>query len=205
MQGGRLRSACFSLVAVITALSGCAHLDHDLGTPLPMDALSDISVGSHYSEVLQRFGPPTKMSAMGDGMAFLYEHVALVEKQYGLILPGEIGRWIKAVYASADADVETVLFVFDSEGELLGYDDQSWGSDAGAGMSLTLIFSAGSFTDTEQYETSASRSLDWGKSLTMPPLITLNLEKNLETGANGLQMTTSSDAVGQHTLQLKSK
>ena len=78
-------------------------------------------------------------------------------------------------------------------------------ADAGAGMSMTLIFSAGSFTDTEQYESSASRSLDWGRALTMPPLLALNAGQNLETGANGVQLTTNSLAVGQHTLELRAK
>jgi hypothetical protein len=118
-------------------------------------------------------------------------------------LPGEIGKWIKAVYASADADVDVMLLVFDEQGKLRGADAQKWASDAGAGMSATLIFSAGSFTDTERYENSATRSLDWGKSLTLPPLRALNAGQNLEIGVNGVQLTTNSAAVGQHTLELK--
>jgi hypothetical protein len=70
-------------------------------------------------------------------------------------------------------------------------------------MSLTLLFSTGSFTDTEQYETSPARSLDWGKALTMPPLVSLNDRQNLETGQNGIKLTTSPKAVGQHALELK--
>jgi len=51
-------------------------------------------------------------------MVFQYEHITLKERQYGLILPGEIGKWIKAVYASADAAIEVMLFVFDVDGNL---------------------------------------------------------------------------------------
>jgi len=168
-----------------------------------VESLSDFSMDSHYSDVLAEYGPPTKMSALPDGMVFLYEHVKLTERQYGLILPGEIGNWIKAVYASADADVEAMLFVFDGQGELQSAGAQTWSSDAGAGMSLTLIFSAGSFTDTEQYELSATQSLEWGKALTKPLLVTLNSRQNLESGINGVQLTTNSKGIGQHTLQLK--
>ena len=192
------------LLAVVSVLSGCAHLEHDLGKSLAVESIGAFSEGSHYAEVLDRLGPPTKLSALPNGMAFLYEHVLLTERQYGLILPGEIGKWIKAVYASADAEVEVMVFIFDEKGMLRGADNQAWSADAGAGMSMTLIFSAGSFTDTEQYEKSAARSLEWGKFLTLPPLVVLNDGQNLETGANGVQLTTNSKGIGQQTLELGS-
>ena len=188
---------------LLAVLAGCAHLEHDIGQPLDLDGLSRVAAGSHYGDVLDQFGPPTKISSLPDGMVFLYEHIQLAERQYGLILPGEIGKWIKAVYASADADVDVMLLVFDEQGKLRGADAQKWAADAGAGMSVTLIFSAGSFTDTEQYEASASRPLDWGRGLTQAPLEALNARQNLETGANGVQLTTNSAGVGQHTLELK--
>ena len=191
-----------TLLVAALALSGCAFLEHEIGTPLPSESMGEISEGAHFSDVLDRFGPPTKMTALSDGMAFLYEHVKLTERQYGLILPGEIGKWIKAVYASADADIEVVLFIFDEQGRLRGADEQTWSADAGAGMSLTLIFSAGSFTDTEQYEESGARSLDWGLALLMPPLVVLNSGQDLESGINGLQLTTNSKGIGQQILEL---
>ena len=190
-------------IFVTASLSGCAYLEHELGTPLSVELLNELPEGSSYAKVLDQLGPPTKMSALPDGMTFLYEHIKLKERQYGLILPGEIGKWIKAVYASGDADIEAILLVFDGQGKLRGADVQSWTSDAGAGMSMTLIFSAGSFTDTEHYESSAARPLDWGRFLTKPLLVTLNANQNLETGNNGVPLTTNSKGIGQHTLELK--
>jgi hypothetical protein len=201
----RLRFATWGLLAAITVQAGCAHLEHDIDAGIAADTLVDIAHGSHYGAVLERFGPPTKLTTLPDGMAFLYEHVYLQERQYGLILPGEIGKWIKAVYASADADVDVLLFVFDKDGRLQGADAQSWSADAGAGMSMTLIFSAGSFTDTENYESSPAELLDWGKALTQPLLVSLNTRQSLKSGENGLEQTTSADGIGQHTLELKTE
>ena len=200
----RFQTVLWSLLLSATGLSGCASLEHEIGAPLPDESADEFPAGSHYSEILEHYGPPTKMSALPDGMVFLYEHIVLTESQYGLILPGEIGKWIKAVYASADADVVAAIFIFDGRGELRGTDRQTWSADAGAGMSMTLIFSAGSFTDTEQYESSASRSLDWGWNLLSPPLVVLNSGNDLESGANGIQLTTNSKGIGQHTLELRS-
>ena len=191
--------------ALCIVLTGCAKLTHDIGGALEQSAVESIRPGVHYAEVLGRLGPPTKLSALPNGMVFVYEHANLTERQYGLILPGEIGKWIKAVYASADADIETMIFVFDAAGSLRSSDEDVWHTDAGAGMSLTLLFSTGSFTDTERYSSSPVRSLGWGKSLLMPPLVSLNSRQNLETGQNGIQLTTSPAAVGQHTLELSSE
>ena len=197
--------ACWRTLALCVSLAGCAHLEHDIGSSLDETALDNLQPGTSYARVLDAFGPPTKMSALPDGMVFVYEHASLTERQYGLILPGEIGKWIKAVYASASADIETVAFVFDGQGMLQGLDGEVWQTDAGAGMSLTLLFSTGSFTDTRQYEESPARSLDWGKALTMPPFVTLNSPQDLETGQNGIQLTTSPAVVGQHTLELQAR
>jgi hypothetical protein len=180
-------------------------LEHDIGAKFDEAVLERVGVGAYYAEILEELGPPTKMSALPDGMVFVYENTKITERQYGLILPGEVGKWIKAVYASADADIETIVFVFDAQGRLSGADAETWNTDAGAGMSLTLLFSTGSFTDTEQYESSSARSLDWGKALTMPPLVGLNNRQNLETGLNGIQLTTSPEAVGQHALELQAE
>jgi hypothetical protein len=189
-------------IALCVWLAGCAWLEHDIGATLDEAVLERVGAGAYYAEILDELGPPTKMSALPDGMVFVYEKARITERQYGLILPGEVGKWIKAVYASADADIETIVFVFDAQGRLSSADTEIWNTDAGAGMSLTLLFSTGSFTDTEQYESSPARSLDWGKALTMPPLVSLNDRQNLETGLNGIKLTTSPEAVGQHALEL---
>ena len=192
-------------VALWVGLAGCARLEHDIGTPLDRAVLEHVAADAYYAEILEELGPPTKMSALPDGMVFVYEHASITERQYGLILPGEVGKWIEAVYASADADIETFVFVFDAEGRLSSADAEVWETDAGAGMSMTLLFSTGSFTDTEQYESSPARSLEWGRALTMPPLVSLNNRQSLETGQNGIQLTTSPEAVGQHALELKAE
>lgn len=193
-----------ALVIVLSAwvMSGCALLDREIGTPLPMHGLGEVSDQSHYSDVLDRFGPPAKMSPLSGGMVFQYEYIALEERQYGLILPGEIGKWIKAVYASVNANVETLVFIFDREGMLSGATAKTWDADAGAGFSVTLIFSAGSLTDTARYVESSDGILRWGMALTESPLRVLNEASNLEMGANGVQLTATAPAVGQHTLEL---
>jgi hypothetical protein len=190
-----------ALAVVALCGSGCASLEKRFGEPLPLERFAEVETGCHYSTILQRFGPPMRMTALPSGMAFQYEYVRIDERQFGITLPGAIGKWLKAVFASADAKVETMLFIFDDEGVLLGADPETYTADAGAGFSMTLIFSIGSLTDTSDYEASADSAMTWGLGLTDPLLVSLNREQNLDTGANGLQLSGTPDAVGQHTLE----
>lgn len=195
------------LLLVITAMPGfgmgCTIVDQQMGPPLPLDQIDDVPLRSHYSEVLDRFGPPAKISALADGMVFQYEHVDILESQVGLILPGHIGKLIKGVYASADADAETVVFVFDDDGLLVGSDAEAWIGDAGSSQSITLLVSAESVADTERYEAGFDGILLWGAASTRLPLEALNRASDLENGANGVQLTATPPSVGQHTLSLE--
>jgi hypothetical protein len=184
-------------------LSGCAVLDSEFGEPLPLEKANDVDAGIHYSLILDSFGPPTHMSRTGDGMVFSYEYISLSERQYGLILPGEVGKWFKAVYATGSVYAEAMQFIFDNNGRLDGAVADSRTLDGGGGFSATLIFSIGSLTDMEQYRRDAAEAEMWGMGLTHYPLRVLNSRQSLETGVNGLELVGNSQSVGQETLELR--
>ena len=139
----RLRFLLLLSTAWIAAsVSGCTIVEMQLGPPLPLDEIEDLAIGRHYSAVVECFGPPTKLSALSSGMVFQYEHVDIYETQIGLFLPGDLGKLIQGVLASADADVETMVFVFDKDGLLVGSDAESWTGDVGSGQGITLLVSA---------------------------------------------------------------
>lgn len=200
--GNKLNLSVALLLATTITSPGCAVLDQHFGSPLPLDQAEQIESGTHYSAVIEIFGPPTTMTALSRGMAFQYEYIHLTEWQWGLILPGELGKWFKAVYGTADADIELMTFVFDDDGKLSAADAEYWVADAGAGFSFSLIFSVGALTDTERYAQASAGALEWGALLTKPPLKTLNARSNLDTGANGFQLTATTPQAGQHTLEL---
>ena len=158
--------------------------------------------GTHYSEILREFGPPVSVTRQADGMAFKYEYTRLEERQYGLILPGELGKWLKAVYATADATGQSVVFSFDGNGELTASAPDTWHADAGDGFSFSLVVSVGSLTDTSLYDDASTRLNSWGMALTRSLPETLNARQNLEDGRYGLELNGTGRAVGQHTLEL---
>jgi hypothetical protein len=191
------------VIALCAGLSGCAALDSEYGQPLPLDVAEDFGSGTHYSQVLDRLGPPARMSRLGGGMVLKYEYINLSERQYGLILPGNIGKWFKVVYATGDVYIESMKFVFGGEGTLDSAMAGSQQLDGGGGFSATLIFSVGSLTSIEQYRADAANAEMWGMGLTNDPLRILNSRQTLDTGENGLDSIGSSQTVGQETLELR--
>jgi hypothetical protein len=191
------------LIAMAVVGTGCASLEQHLGDPLPLERYEQLPTGSHYGTVLALFGPPHRMTALPAGMAFQYEYVRIDERQYGLVLPGDIGKWIKAVYGTAEATVQAVVLLFDSDGSLRGADSEIFLADGGGGFSMTLIFSMGSLTDTRTYEESADSATVWGRGMIDPLTQVLNRDSNLETGANGLQLPGTPVRAGQHSLELR--
>jgi len=191
-----------ALIAVCAGLSGCAALDSEYGRPLPLDNADEYESGTHYSQVLDRLGPPTQMSRLGAGMVLEYRYIDLSERQYGFMLPGKIGKWFKFVYATGDVYTESMQFIIDGQGALTSVTSDSQTMDGGGGFSATLIFSVGSLTSIEQYRADAANSGMWGMGLTYDPLRVLNSRQTLDTGENGLESIGVSQSVGQETLEL---
>jgi len=180
-------------------------VDTTFDEPLALEQIQQLPVGTHYSAVLEAFGPPSGVARAGGGMAFLYNYTALTERQYGLMLPGRLGSLFKAVYATVDADLQAMEFAFDGDGRMTGAAARAWTVDAGDGVSVTLLFSVGSLTDTAHYEGSATETARWGHALLRPPPEVLNTPQNLETGTNGLELAGTSGDVGQQTLELRNE
>ncbi len=173
--------------------------------PLELERVEQLPVGTHYGAMLDTFGPPAAVSRAGNGMAFLYTHTSLTERQFGLLLPGALGKLLKAVYATVDADLETIEFAFDREGHLTGATARAWTVDTGDGFSVTLLYSVGSLTDTAHYEGSAQEAARWGHALFRSLPETLNTNQNLEIGVNGLELAGTTRDVGQQTLELRNE
>jgi len=193
-----------ALLATLLA-GGCAAVDTTFDQPLALDQVEQLPVGTDYRAVLDAFGPPAGVSRAGSGMAFLYTYTTLTERQYGLFLPGALGKLFKAVYATVDADLQAMEFAFDGDGRLTGAAARAWTVDAGDGFSITLLFSVGSLTDTAHYEGSATETARWGHALLRPLPEVLNTPQNLETGTNGLELAGTTRDVGQQTLELRNE
>jgi hypothetical protein len=183
-------------------LAGCANIRKDLGAPLAQVAASAWTAPVHYSTVLEAYGPPSKISAIPAGSVFLYEHVDIRERQWGLILPGDLSRFFKFVYATSAANTDVAVFVFDEEGMMMGQATRDFRSDPGGGFSFTLIFKIKSLSDTDEYTRSQEGILDWGMAMIQPLPVGLNAAQSLDSGSRGLDVIRVDGMMGQRALEL---
>jgi hypothetical protein len=190
------------LLALCLVLSGCAHIRTDLGAPLPPETALAQAGPSHYSTVLEAYGPPSKISALPAGFVFLYEHVQIDERQWGLILPGPIAKYFKIVWATSRAETNLAVFVFDQQGRLSASDFETFRNDPGGGFGLTLIFKIKSLTETYEYTRSQEGILDWGMAALQRLPVTLNAAQSLDAGDQGLDVLRVDGVAGQRALEL---
>ena len=201
MKPGLPMLGCLILTAL--TLNGCARIQKNLGAPLPHQAFGEVESGAHYSRVLQLLGPPSRISAVPSGWVFLYESRQLTERQWGLTLPGDIGKLFKFIYAKSDASVDVMVFSFDQQGLLLGKTTERLKSNTGGGMALNFIFKVKALADTSAYTTAQQGILDWGMALAQPLPVTLNAAQSLDSGTSGVEVIGMESTVGQKTLEMR--
>jgi hypothetical protein len=181
---------------------GCARIQTNLGSPLQHHEFAPDTAPIHYSDILDIHGPPSKISALPNGSVFLYEHVQITERQWGLIFPGNIGKFFKAVYAKSYARTDIITVTFNEKGFMTGYTSDAFDTDPGGGMALTIIFKLKSLSNTELYSRSQQGILDWGMSLTQPLPKGLNVAQSLDSGSRGLGVMANDHSIGQRALEI---
>ena len=188
------------LAMLLTA--GCTSIKRSLGPQMEIKNLDYKEGETHYGDVLQELGPPPKLTALGDGFAFLYEEILTDEPQlsFGLgWIPIPVIRSIEITLSRAECTVETLLLIFDREG-ILRSQLARWPTKyLGSGGGVELFISVNSYVDTETLQVPTGPN-QWGTSLLGPLPQVLNLPHDLYTGVSGVELRGTSYNVGQETL-----
>jgi hypothetical protein len=195
-----LRRAALGLVAL--ALGGCSSFEVRRGEALPSEQL-DFEIGvAERGAVLDALGPPLRVAALGDGVAFLYEEVVTRETQIGVSLDALNLGFLKAVVARGEADRKAVLAVFDADGVLRALAQDAWREDLGAGGALQLLWVAVPLSDAAELEVDPP-AVHWPAHLLAEVPVALNRVQSLDGGAAGLEQVATPREVGQHALELR--
>lgn len=182
-------------------LSGCTVVRNDYEFPSAQTGKA-VEGKTHYSKVLDEFGPPLKLSALDNGMVFLYESASTVEDQLGVSISISNLNFLKFVFGGGKANQEVALFSFDSEGILRSTSIDSWSRSLGSSASLQFILALLPVTDTGGIGDSPP-ALDWGAGLLQPDVaIALNHHNSLDTGLSGVEQQGTPRSAGQRALEL---
>lgn len=182
-------------------MTSCTIISKDINRDVTLDDKNIEISKTHFSDVLNQLGPPSKLSKYNDGLVFLYEAIEIQEMQLGLNIDYNVLRLVKFSYAKGAAERQALILIFDKNGFLITQNFKEFDEDLGSGQALDYLFSIESLVDSSKLEEDPS-SLTWGASLLKPLPEMLNYSQNLGTGVSGVEQQGAPNSVGQHTLEL---
>jgi hypothetical protein len=178
-------------------LSACSQWRYDLGVPL--DNLEIPPQNTALAEVLQRLGPPLRISATDTGFVLAWEHWHVREDSAGFSLGALGADFLSADWGDMRINGEFLLLTFDRQHLLTSATHSTWDNHGGGGKAIQPLFGFVSVVDVDDI-TDIMPQHRWGKSLLQPLPGTLNNASNLDSGQSGLQQRGTPTAAGQQSL-----
>jgi hypothetical protein len=184
-----------TIILTLLFLSGCARYRTERGFTIDESSLALEEGKTSRMDILRTLGPPTKISALPGGCAFLYEYFNILEKQLGLSIGYEWLSLFKFAYGWASADRQALLLIFDDYEILRSSEYLAWEEALGSGFSINFIISLVTLVDTSHLE-EESVAHGWRTGLLRPPSITPDERRKLEDEAEGLHLWGTPDISG---------
>jgi hypothetical protein len=143
-----------------------------------------------YADVLVALGPPTKLTALPSGFAFLYESTQALLRSLSLSV-----YFLKASVTKGDRVLDTYVVLFDEHGLVVGHEQIT------KSVPLSVTFSVSIPTaGPPKALTVLAPQHRWGMSLLQPLPKTLNAANDVDAGLYGLEQRDTPMAVGQRAL-----
>jgi len=189
-------------VSILAMLVGCTALPFSAGYTIEstefgegIPTLAEGLVPGQVSDadVLDALGPPTTVTALPDGYAFLYEAGHLSTKSVGASVYS-----LKAGYAWSDGQFAIGAFVFDATGRLTGRAVERSDEETGRGFSVGTQKSQAAEQAIYLLPYAQHR---WGSQMLRQLPRTLNQPNNPDSGESGLERRGTTAKVGQRSLE----
>lgn len=192
-------------VAFISALSACTQIRSEIGENFrpALNGLLAEDTNPRVDEILASLGPPRRITALPEGYAFVYQSVAIDEKQLGLSSTLPVLRFFKLALARSDARITTAVFQFDAAGTLVARATEDSTVRVGDGGGISFVMSVMPVVDTANYERGVADGEDWGMALLEAVGQPDNRANDLDTGEGGFELLGSPVKVGQRTLEYR--
>jgi hypothetical protein len=178
------------LLFILLLVSSCTrtHIRND--KEIDIAKTRTIQHDTPYADVLDTLGPPTKLTALPSGFAFLYESTQALLRSLSLSI-----YFIKASVTKGDRVLDTYVVLFDERGLVVGHEQIT------KSVPLSLTFSVSIPTaGPPKALTVLAPQHRWGMSLLQPLPKTLNAANDVDAGLYGLEQRGTPIAIGQRTL-----
>ena len=157
-------SAALAIVILALTAAGCTTLGKRIGAPIAPDGAPFLVEGIEARQVIVALGPPTRMSALPDGMVMIYEYLDATERQIGINLDFVALDFLKIAVGRGTARRETLVITFDATGTMTARSLRRWNEDIGRGGAVQLFFVAMPTVDTSALRMPAQQHA-WGRLL----------------------------------------
>lgn len=194
---------CSSILLFAVLCSGCTSIRRQVGRPLEEPSRSFVAGSTHYHQVLDELGPPSRLAARPGGFTFLYESITIREYQLGISGTQDLLNLFKIAVARADLKRAALLFGFRSDGVLAFQESCDTSARLGMSGSLQPFFALQQVADTSDYESGGFPSVEWGTALLGPLPRGLNRAQSLVWGTGGVEQSGTTGKIGQHTLEMR--
>ena len=97
------------ILLLVCIFQGCTVIHKQIDSSLQFDEKYINQNQTYISTVLENLGPPAKLSALGNGVVFLYEYTLITERQIGITVRYGLLSLIKFSHANAKADRQILL------------------------------------------------------------------------------------------------
>lgn len=187
------------LLAILCLSVGCTRWTYDIGEPLA--GISRPDNGAALDEVLDRLGPPQRISALPGGYVMGWEHWLVRERVLGISL-GSLGAELLAIdWGNAQVAGEFLLLTFDRNHRLVDSRFTRWDEIAGSGQALQPALGL-DVVDVGDLVGPMSQHRWGAMSLQRLPM-SLNQASSPDGGGAGLEQRGTPRGAGQRALELE--
>jgi len=196
----RSQQLVFSLLLLVQCAYACTIIHSEPADGQQFDETLLDMARVHYNAILESYGPPTKLSRLGDGMVWVYEDMELTEVQFGV----SATKWPRSLFkinlGKGYGIYRGVVMTFDGEGHMTSVGQTVDDVYLGAGVGLQSVFSVTSLVNLSDVKNQPVQH-DWGMTLLGTQSELLNRGQELHTGPNGVELQTTPPNSGQHSLE----
>ena len=192
-----------SLLLAIALLGGCVQMrHHELGLPLLRADVPDPNDSVTMRQVMERLGPPMRLSATPGGYVMAWEYWLVTERKIGINLELIGVDFISADWGRAGVRGDFLLMSFDRQHRLLTAHLEQWNREVGEGQGVQVFLNAIEVVDIDDL-LGGLPAHDWGFGSVEPLPTALNRDNRLGMGQGGIEQRGTQGGAGQHTLEMR--
>ena len=117
-------------------LSGCTRWTYDIGQDLSTKEVPRVDDQLQLADVLDRLGPPHRLSALPNDYVLAYEYWHIVEDKVGFSLSAVGVDFLSVDWGDARTRGKFLLLSFNRDHRLVDSTFEEWARDAGGGQSI---------------------------------------------------------------------